>query len=158
MSTESGSQIIFESFRLDPETRQLWRGEQAVALQPKPLAVLQYLAERPGQVVSSKELLKTVWAGTVVTKAVVKECLRAIRAALGEDAVAPHYIETVGREGYRFLSTIDATAVSSSKFQVPSSDAQDSALGAQHSLLVGRSSELTQLHGWLAKALSGERQ
>jgi predicted ATPase len=35
---------------------------------------------------------------------------------------------------------------------------QSSALSPQHSVLVGRESELTQLHGWLAKALNSERQ
>ena len=103
MNTEPGKHIVFGAFRLDQDQGQLWRDEQVVALQPKPLAVLQYLAQRPGQVVSSKELLKTVWAGVYVTKAVVKECLRAIRGALGEDVTAPQYIETVGREGYRFI-------------------------------------------------------
>ena len=49
MSTEPGKHIVFGAFRLDQEKRQLWRDEQIVALQPKPLAVLQYLAQRPGQ-------------------------------------------------------------------------------------------------------------
>ena len=87
MSSEPGKHIVFGTFRLDPEQGQLWRDEQVVALQPKPFAVLQYLVLRPGQVVSSKELLKSVWTGVYVTKAVVKECLRAIRGALGEDAL-----------------------------------------------------------------------
>jgi len=82
MNTEPGKHIVFGPYRLDQEQGQLWRDEQTVALQPKPLAVLQYLAQRPGQIVGSKELLKSVWAGVYVTKAVVKECLRAIRGAL----------------------------------------------------------------------------
>lgn len=48
MSSEPGQQIVFGPFRFDLTTNQLWRGEQAMALQPKPLAVLQYLARRPG--------------------------------------------------------------------------------------------------------------
>ena len=119
MNTELGKPIVFGSFRLDQEQGHLWRDEQIVALQPKPLAVLLYLAQRPGQVVNSKELLKSVWAGVYVTKAVVKECLRAIRGALGEDATAPQYIETVGREGYRFLAPLLTTpSVQGSTFQV----------------------------------------
>jgi DNA-binding winged helix-turn-helix (wHTH) protein len=152
MNTEPGSHIVFGPFRLDLIEAQLWRGEQTVALQPKPLAVLQYLAQRPGQVVSKRELLKAVW-DTIVGTAVVKECLRAIRGALGEDMNAPQYIETVGREGYRFLapSTSTTTPVSSSRFQVSSSE-------TQHSVLVGREAELTRLHAALRKALNGERQ
>jgi predicted ATPase len=73
---------------------------------------------------------------------------------------APHYIETVGREGYRFLapSTSTTSPVPSSRFQVSSSQTPDSALKTQHSILVGREEELTRLHAALGKALHGERQ
>ena len=66
---ESGRQVVFGAFRLDPVKQQLWQGEDVVELQPKPLSVLQYLAERPGRVVTKEELLREVWAGTYVTKA-----------------------------------------------------------------------------------------
>ncbi len=52
MSLEQGKHIVFGPFRFDPATPQLWRGGQVVALQPKPQAVLGYLAARPGQVVT----------------------------------------------------------------------------------------------------------
>ena len=108
---------------------------------------------RPGQVVSSKELLKTVWAGVYVTKAVVKECLRAIRGALGEDATAPQYIETVGREGYRFLAPLLTTPpVQGSTFKV------QNPLSSLASTVVGRETELAQLQTFLRKALNGEPQ
>ncbi len=152
---ERSDQIVFGPYRLDPDNPQLWQGEQAVALQPKPLAVLQYLTQRPGQLVTKAELLKTVWAGTVVTKAVVKECLRAIRQALQEEASAPRYIETVGREGYRFLGTVVGSQQSGVSSATPT---QDSAFGAQPSILVGREAELTRLQAALRNALNGERQ
>lgn len=41
MSTE---QIVFGPFRFDPDAPQLWKDEQVVAVQPKPLAVLRALA------------------------------------------------------------------------------------------------------------------
>ena len=49
MSPEQGQQIVFGPFRLDPTSNQLWRGEHTIALQPKRVAVLRYLAERPRQ-------------------------------------------------------------------------------------------------------------
>jgi DNA-binding winged helix-turn-helix (wHTH) protein/predicted ATPase len=155
MNVEQGNQIVFGPFRLDSQAEQLWREAQAVALRPKPLAVLQYLAQRPGQVVSSKELLKTIWTGTIVTKAVVKECVRTIRNALEEDASIPRYIETVGREGYRFLG-----GAANSQYSVVSSVSSQLTSHSQSltPILVGREAELSRLHGWLAKALSGERQ
>ena len=103
---DSRHQLVFGPFRLDPVTPRLWRGDQLVELQPRPLAVLHYLAQRPGQIVSKEELLTHVWAGTYVTKTVLKVSIRAIREALADEVTAPQYIETVGREGYRFLGGI----------------------------------------------------
>ena len=151
-------QIDFGPFRLDPVKKQLWRGKQEVELQPRPLAVLHYLAARPGQVVTKEELLKQVWAGTYVTKTALKVCVRAIRKALGDDTNNPQYLETVGWEGYRFLERVvshQSSVISSDKTKNP-----QLATGNWQPIthLVGRKVELSQLHRWLAKALSGERQ
>jgi len=154
MSTEQEPQIAFGPFRLDPVTGQLMRGERVVTLQPKPLAVLHYLAQCPRQVVTKQELLKAVWTGTVVTKAVVKECVRAIRDALGEEGTAPQYLETVGREGYRFREQAPG-----STFKVQGSlSALAPSPQPPASIFVGRETELRQLHRWLDKALRGEPQ
>jgi DNA-binding winged helix-turn-helix (wHTH) protein len=83
-------------------------GNERVALQPRPLAVLGYLAARPGTVIGRDELIQKLWVGTFVTKAVIKVAVRAIREVLGDDAASPLYIETVGRDGYRFIgATVD---------------------------------------------------
>jgi DNA-binding winged helix-turn-helix (wHTH) protein len=79
------------------------RGEQPIALRPRSLAVLQYLVEHPGRLVTKAELRRQVWAGTHVTDIVLRVSIREIRAALGDSATTPHYVETVGQEGYRFL-------------------------------------------------------
>jgi DNA-binding winged helix-turn-helix (wHTH) protein len=140
MNAAQGSHIVFGPFRLDADNQQLWHGEQVVALQPKPLAVLHYLAQRPGQVVSKRELLKAVW-DTIVSAAVVKECVRAIRDALGDDAAAPQYLETLGREGYRFLpSQPPATPpVSGSGFLVSRSAPQPSVVVGRERVPVSQS-------------------
>jgi DNA-binding winged helix-turn-helix (wHTH) protein len=73
--------------------------------------VLRYLAERPGQVVSGQELLREVWGEIVVTRAVLKVAVCAVREALGDEVARPRYIETVGREGYRFLGKAGGTQI-----------------------------------------------
>jgi predicted ATPase len=112
-----------------------------VPIQPRPLAVLAYLASRPGVVVSRDELIARLWADTFVTKAVLKVAVRAIREAIGDDAESPRYIETVGREGYRFIGAGDAPA----------------ATAQQRSAMVGRESDLARLHAGLAQAHAGVR-
>jgi DNA-binding winged helix-turn-helix (wHTH) protein/tetratricopeptide (TPR) repeat protein len=146
--------MIFGPFRLDPTTTQLWQGEQVVALQPKPLAVLHYLAARPGQLVTKEELLKGIWTGVYVTKAVLKTCVQAIRKALGDDVTAPRYIATVGREGYRFIEHEHG-----STFDVHGSTSElASSLQSPAPIVVGREQELGQLQHWFERASRGERQ
>ena len=60
MSTRQNQIIVFGSYRLDTENQELRHGERVVELQPKPLAVLQYLAQRPGVVVSNQDLLRNM--------------------------------------------------------------------------------------------------
>lgn len=126
-----------------------------MALEPQPVAVLQYLAEHAGQVVSKEELLREVWPGQFVVKAVVKECIRAIRKALHDDVVKPLYIETVGREGYRFLGAVASSQQSAaSGFPTLLTPSTQSLAPT----VVGRDAELARLHAALRKALNGERQ
>ena len=106
------SVLCFGPFRLEMGKR-LWCGDQQVNIRQRPLAVLRYLAERPGQLVSSEELLKRLWPGIYVTRTVLRVCVREIRQALQEDSVAPAFIETVGRQGYRFIAPISTTCPSS---------------------------------------------
>jgi DNA-binding winged helix-turn-helix (wHTH) protein len=83
---EEGHCLSFGPFRLDLTRDRLWRGQEAVELRAKPLAVLRYLLEHPGQVVTRGELQQPVWAGIYVTKTALRVCLREIRLALGEEA------------------------------------------------------------------------
>lgn len=142
---QSTSRIHFGPYQLDVPAAQLWIGQEAVALQPRPLAVLSYLAARPGTVVGRDELIRALWGGTHVTKAVLKVAVRAVREALDDDAEAPRYIETVGREGYRFIGAGDA----------PLPTANDQA--RQGASIVGRDEELARLRACLARAAGGER-
>jgi len=125
-----------------------------------PFAVLIYLAQRPEQVVSGKELLNAVWGGTYVSHTVVRVCVREIRRALEDEVVSPRYIETVGQQGYRFIAPITTTPpVSSSKFRVSSSQSE-LAPSSQPPIpnFVGRENELAQLHKWAAQARQGQRR
>ena len=73
---------------------------------PKALAVLDFLAEHPGQLVTKSELLDAVWPGVFVADGVLKVCVREVRRALGDDARTPRFIETAHRRGYRFIATV----------------------------------------------------
>src|SRR5262249_43203147 len=100
--------LSFGPFRLDPAERRLWRGADVVTLAPKPFDVLLYLAERPGRLVTKDELLRAIWPGVHVGEAVLKTCIAEIRRALDDNAVSPRCVETVARQGYRFVAPIQS--------------------------------------------------
>jgi DNA-binding winged helix-turn-helix (wHTH) protein/tetratricopeptide (TPR) repeat protein len=140
--------ITFGPYRLDLDEPGLFRGGVPVPLQPRPLAVLCYLAARRGTVVSREELIRKLWAGTYVGRAVLKVAVRAIRAALQDDADAPRYIETVAREGYRFLGEGD-----------PAREPEpETPREAPPAVMVGRAGDLAALRGCFEQAVRGVRQ
>src|SRR5262245_58515732 len=99
------AQLLFGPFRLDPQKKQLWKGETVLELRPMCGSVVQVLLEHAGEVLTKEQLLRSVWTGTYVSGTALKVCIREIRETLGDDRMAPRYIETVGREGYRFIGT-----------------------------------------------------
>jgi TolB-like protein/Tfp pilus assembly protein PilF len=102
----------FAQFRLDTADQTLWREDRRVPLTPKAFAVLSYLVERHGRLVTQDELLESVWAGTFVQPEVLKSQILDIRAALGDRPKDPLFIETVPRRGYRFIAGVrEASAV-----------------------------------------------
>jgi len=157
--------IAFGSFRLLPVQGQLWKDEERLEVRLRPLAVLAHLAQHPERVVSIEELRKAVWGSTYVSRTAIRVCIRDLRKALGDEMATPHYIETVGRQGYRFIgyrfspSLVPPSPVSSSRFQVLSSKTEPTS-SPQSSTphFVGRERELTQLQQWFAHAQQGQRQ
>jgi DNA-binding winged helix-turn-helix (wHTH) protein len=89
-----------------PRKRVPWQGAQAIPLRPKAFAVLRLLLEHPGQLVTKQQVLDTVWPGTFVGDAVLKDCIRQIREALEDVAGSPGYIETSHRRCYRFIGKV----------------------------------------------------
>src|SRR5262245_1300173 len=100
---EQDHHLTFGPFHLDSRHGRVCRGAQVLHLRPRSLAMLRYLVEHPGRLVTKAELRQYVWTGTHVTDTVLRVTVQEIRAALGDSAAAPSYVETVGRQGYRFL-------------------------------------------------------
>jgi DNA-binding winged helix-turn-helix (wHTH) protein len=143
-------QLVFDPFRLDRADARLWRGTRPIALAPKAFALLQYLLERPHQLVTKEALLDAVWPATAVGEAVLKVCVAEIRRALEDSARAPRFIATVHRRGYRFLAPVTAT---SEPDPVPGASAGRSpGAGPGPVRLVGREAVLGQLQCWLDRA------
>ncbi|MBI3244917.1 MAG: AAA family ATPase [Deltaproteobacteria bacterium] len=152
--------FLFPPFRLDALNEQLWHGTEEISLRRKTFAVLRYLVEHPGHLVTKEHLLEAVWPGTYVSESLPTTCIRELRKALGDEAKTPRFIQTVHGRGYRFIAPLTASQLPPSQKSKVESRKSSLAPNTQHLAppLVGRETQLAQLHSWWAKALNGERQ
>lgn len=72
------------------------------------MAVLVYLASRPGEVVTREELERDVWNSRSVSYAALTGCITKLRKTLGDDSRNPRYIETIAKKGYRLIASVSA--------------------------------------------------
>ena len=98
----------FDGWTLWRTPLELFRGDQPVKLQEQPLQILEALLRQPGELVRRDALTAHLWPDSVVDfEAGLNTAVRKLRAALGDDAEAPRYVETVPRQGYRFIGPIE---------------------------------------------------
>jgi DNA-binding winged helix-turn-helix (wHTH) protein len=143
----------FGPFQLDAVNQCLWRcaegaEDQCVPLRPTAFAILRYVVDHAGRLVSQDELLDAVWPDTYVQPEVLKRHILDIRGALGDDPKCPRFIETVPRRGYRFIANVEDGA--------PGKTAEP--IGLQRGRMVGRERVLGELAGYLGRAREGQRQ
>ncbi len=93
----------FGPFRLDTEERLFRRGGEEIRLRGKVFDTLCYLAENSGRLIRKDDLLTAVWPDTVVEENNLDHCISQLRKVFGTEY---SYIETVPRQGYRFISTV----------------------------------------------------
>lgn len=118
--------LRFDAFELDVRTRELRQGGRRIRLQDQPCEILQMLLERGGDVVTRDELRQRLWPeGTFVDfEHSLNAAIKRLRAALGDEADNPRFVETVPRRGYRFAGRAgtDAPDVSASVVEASTDD------------------------------------
>jgi DNA-binding winged helix-turn-helix (wHTH) protein/TolB-like protein len=104
--------VRFGDFEFEPLAGELRRDGVTTRLEPQPARVLAVLVERAGEVVSREELQQRVWSGDTFVdfERGLNYCIAQIRAALGESASEPRFVETLPRRGYRFIASIQDAA------------------------------------------------
>ncbi len=100
--------VRFGDFEFDLRSGKLFRGGRSVKIQPQPLRVLAVLLESAGETVSRESLRSRVWgeATFVEFDQGLNYCIRQIRLALRDGASKPLYIETLPKQGYRFIARV----------------------------------------------------
>ena len=98
----------FGVFEVDLREGTLRKRGARVRLQHQPLRILHLLVERAGEVVTRDELRAVLWpADTFVDfEHNLNSAVKRLRAAIGDSAATPRFIETLPRQGYRFLTPV----------------------------------------------------
>src|ERR1700693_1293569 len=94
--------LRFDRYVLDLHSGRLLLDGNEITLRPKTFAVLNYLIENAGRLVSKDELFAAVWPNLAITDDALVQSIGELRRALGDDG--PRLIRTVPRRGYRFES------------------------------------------------------
>jgi TolB-like protein/DNA-binding winged helix-turn-helix (wHTH) protein/Flp pilus assembly protein TadD len=102
--------VSFGAYEFSPYSGELRKEGMRVRLEGQPLAILQMLVERPGELVTREELLKKLWRGDTFVdfEHSLNAAVKRLRAALNDSADQPRYIETLARRGYRFIAAVNA--------------------------------------------------
>jgi TolB-like protein/DNA-binding winged helix-turn-helix (wHTH) protein/Tfp pilus assembly protein PilF len=110
MAIPSQPRIVkFGVFEVDLQAGEVRKSGMRQKLAGQPFQVLQALLEHPHEIVTREELRQRIWPGNTFVdyELALKKAVNLLREVLGDSAENPHFIETVPRRGYRFLSTIE---------------------------------------------------
>src|SRR6476620_8359574 len=111
-SAPGDGRVRFGVFTFDPASLELQKNGWAVALRPQALKLLALLITAGGNVVSRTEIQRALWSGDTFVDfdQGVNHAIRELRAALGDSADSPRFIQTLPRRGYRFLAPLAVRA------------------------------------------------
>ena len=100
--------VSFGAYEFNPYSRELRKEGMRVRLEGQPLAILEVLLERPGELVTREELQKRLWPEDTFVdfEHSLNAAVKRLRAALNDSADQPRYIETLARRGYRFVAPV----------------------------------------------------
>lgn len=104
--------LRFANFHVDLKREELFKDGARVRLPGKVYQALLALLEQPGEVVSREALRQRLWPeGTHVNyDANVNTTVNKLRQALGDTPEEPKFVETVPRQGYSFVASVERVA------------------------------------------------
>jgi DNA-binding winged helix-turn-helix (wHTH) protein/pimeloyl-ACP methyl ester carboxylesterase len=100
----------FEPFHLDVVERRLSRSGELIPLRSKVFDTLCILVENHGRLVRKDELMQRLWPDSVVEDNNLDHNISKLRRALQDGASGQKFIETVPRQGYRFIADVQGTS------------------------------------------------
>jgi TolB-like protein/DNA-binding winged helix-turn-helix (wHTH) protein/Tfp pilus assembly protein PilF len=100
--------LRFGVFELDRRSGELRKQGVRVRVQEQPLRVLEALLAEPGKPVTREALRQRLWPDDTFVDFDngLNRAINRLRAALGDEADNPRFIETLERRGYRFIAPV----------------------------------------------------
>lgn len=105
-SGKSLERFRIDDLELDEGTVTLRRNGEEIALPRLSFDLLLCLARHAPNVVTKDVLLDEVWGSVVVGEETIKQRVKLLRKALGDDSNDPRYISAVRGRGYRLLAEV----------------------------------------------------
>jgi len=102
---------------VEPTLDRITRNGREVRLRPRAMDVLTALSLAAGKLLSKREIIDTVWRTEFVGDHALTQVIAELRAALGDDARAPKFIENIPRRGYRLVAPVIPLAGSTTSGQ-----------------------------------------
>lgn len=101
--------LRFAGFEIDRQRANLRRANgQAVRLRPKSFKLLDFLAANAGRIVGKQELMNAVWPNVLVNEDSLFQCVREIRAAMGDDR--RQILKVISGRGYLLDAEVQIVA------------------------------------------------
>jgi TolB-like protein/DNA-binding winged helix-turn-helix (wHTH) protein len=144
--------LQFDRYVLDLGRGCLLLDGSEIALRPKTFAILHYLIENSGRLVSKDEVFAEVWPNLAITDDVLVQSIGELRRALGEDG--PRLIRTIPRRGYRFEAAVSIAAA----VDPPASEAKPDLAASRSSAQSQELSNRAPASNLFATALTGWRR
>ena len=92
-----------------PGERILRRGNQVLPLPPKAFETLLLLVRNPGHLMRKEDLMTALWPDSFVEEVSLASKISLLRKVLADAGAAGDYIQTVPKQGYRFLPPVTRT-------------------------------------------------
>lgn len=102
----------FGLFEFDQDLPELSRQGRVISLRPQALKLLGVLLAQAGELVSRDDLQRALWSDDTFVDfdQGLNHAVRELRAALGDTAESPRFVQTLPRRGYRFIAPVERMA------------------------------------------------
>ncbi|MDI3337966.1 winged helix-turn-helix domain-containing protein [Defluviimonas aestuarii] len=96
----------FGEFCLDKQRHELCGANGTIALEPKAMALLNFLVAERHRAVTKQDIFEAIWPGIFVTDASLSTLVKQIRKVLGDDGERQAFIKTVRGHGFHFVAEV----------------------------------------------------